>query len=100
MQLLDEILEVTNQMRFQAAAEEWDLLRQSEQRRQRLIADCFPLDDQISDPARAAEQIQQIIELDRSIMAMAGAARIDLSTTLSKLKQGRQATLAYRQTGF
>ena len=100
MQLLDQILELTNSMRFQAVAEEWDAVRESEAKRRRLIRACFPLSDPVSSEAeRAIEQIKQIMELDRSIMSMAAAAREELGNEFGKLRQGRQATRVDQQAG-
>jgi len=100
MKLLDEILELTNSMRFQAVGSDWDSVRKSEAQRRELLYACFPLSDPVSSEAeRAVEQIKQIMELDRSIMAMAAAAREDLGKEFGKLKQGRQATRAYQQAG-
>ena len=99
MQILDEILELTNNMRFQAVGSDWDSVRESEAQRRELIYACFPLSDPDSEAERAVEQIKQIMELDRSIMAMAAAAREELRSEFGKLKQGRQAARIYQQAG-
>lgn len=100
MQLLDEILELTNSMRFQAVGSDWDAVRESEVQRRGLISACFPLSDPASSEVeRAVEQIKQIMELDRSIMAMAAIAREELGSEFGRLKQGRQAARAYQQAG-
>ena len=100
MQLLDEILELTKNMQSRAVAEDWDSVRESEARRRALIHACFPLSDPVSSEAeRAIEQIKQILGLNRSIMAMAVAAREELGSEFSRLKQGRQAARAYQQAG-
>ena len=93
--LLQEILDITREMREQALDSAWGSVHEKEATRQTLIGHCFPLDQGIANPNQAAKSIQEIIELDRSVMSLAQLAREEMEDSFSRLKLGRQATNAY-----
>ena len=93
--LLQEILVITRTMREFALDSDWDSVHEKEAYRQTLIKRCFPLDRSMDNPGQAAESIQEIIELDRSVMSLALLAREEMEDSFGKLKLGRQATDAY-----
>ena len=95
-QLLPEILRLSLCMREQAEASMWDQVRQQEAQRQKLIAACFPLDGSIPDKQAAADQIREIIDLDRQIVSMLEETRQEVGGVLSNLNQGRRAIGQYR----
>jgi len=97
--ILSEILALSQQLRQLAAGSKWDQVQVLEAQRQPLIQACFPLDDALPDAERMAEQLRQIIDLDRQVVAMAGAAREEAGEALNKMGRGRVATQAYAQTG-
>lgn len=98
-QTLAEILVLSQEMKCSAELFEWDRVQAQDEQRQRLIQACFPLDGTLPDPERAMEQLRQIIDLDRQVMAMAGAAREEAGEALGSINQGRLATEAYGQVG-
>ncbi|MCB1849654.1 MAG: flagellar protein FliT [Gammaproteobacteria bacterium] len=93
--LLQQILEITREMRTAALESDWELVQQSEAQRSFLIARCFPLQEAPVDPELTAASIDEIIELDRSIQSLALLARDEITHSLGKLKRGRQAINAY-----
>jgi len=93
--LLQEILDITREMREHALDSAWESVHEKEATRQTLIGRCFPLDQSIVNPNLAADSIKEIIELDRSVMSLAQLAREEMEDSFSRLKLGRQATNAY-----
>lgn len=93
--LLQNILEITRKMRECALDSDWETVQDKEQQRQGLIERCFPLDKSIVNPANASGLIQEIVELDRSVMSLAAFTREEIEVSFGKLKLGRQATHAY-----
>ena len=93
--LLRKILEITREMREHALDSDWEAVHEKESHRQTLIARCFPWDNPINNPDRVADAIHEIVELDRSVMSLAGLDREELKDNLGRLKLGRKATSAY-----
>ena len=93
--LLQQILEITREMRTAALESDWEFVQQSEVRRRPLIERCFPLQDGEVNSELAAASIREIIELDLSIKSLALFAHDELAQSLGKLKLGRQAVSAY-----
>ena len=92
---LHNILDATREMRKHALNSDWNSVREKEAYRQTLIEGCFPLDRSVANPDQVAESIQEIIELDRSVMSLALLAREELEDSFGKLKLGRQANDVY-----
>ena len=95
MQLLDEIVSLTEELLRRAEASAWEQVRELEPRRADLIGRCFPLDASVTRAEQAAVPITRIIELDQRIMALAAQERQRLGDEIGRLQQGRQATSAY-----
>jgi len=93
--LLADILNITRVMRERALDSDWDGVREKEAYRQTLIERCFPLTSAVANPDQVADSIQEIIELDRSVMSLAVLAREEIEESFAKLKLGRQATGSY-----
>ena len=98
-QTLADILVLSQEMKRSAELFEWGRVQAQDEQRQLLIQTCFPLDDALPDPKRAAEQLRQIIDLDRQVMVMASAAREETGDALSRMNRGRAASQAYEQAG-
>ena len=97
--LLQQILDLSREMRRLALDSEWERVHELETCRVQLIERCFPLDGQVDDTRRAVETLNEIVELDKSVLSLAAAARQDLDEGLGRLKLGRQAKNAYSQIG-
>ena len=93
--LLQKILEITTKMRESALDSDWESVSERERYRRTLMERCFPLDGAIVDRAHAADSIQAIIALDKSVMSLAAHARKEVEQRLFELKLGRQASIAY-----
>ncbi len=93
--LLIRILCLSREMRERALSSDWDSVHEKEKSRQKLIDACFPLDGSITNPAQTDASINEIIELDRSVVSLALVAQNEVGENLSGLKLGRQAKNAY-----
>ena len=97
--LLPQILELSREMRRLALDSEWERVHELESSRLLLIERCFPLEEPLDAAQQAVDLLNEIVELDRSVMSLAAAARQDLDAGLGRLKLGRQANNAYSQVG-
>jgi hypothetical protein len=97
-QLLPEILRLSQAMRTEGSRADWEKVRELEQSRRALIADCFPLPEEYDSP-RAGDQIREIIDLSREVIEMAEQERLATSEAIGNLNKGRHASQAYLQAG-
>lgn len=78
---------------------EWEKAVALESERQCLMNKCFSSQVTFDDPQMAARYMQEIIDLDKKVIAMGINAQKELGNTISDLQRGRQATQAYRKIG-
>jgi len=97
--LLISILHLTREMRERALGSDWEGVHAMEKSRQVLIDSCFPLDGSITDQTHADAAIDEIVELDRSVVSLARVAQEELGENLGRLKLGHQAKNAYNSVG-
>ena len=96
---LAEALKLSEQMSRFAEDAQWDQVRSLEEARRPLLQRCFPLRGDLPDPAATERQIRRILELDRRVMELAGAARGEVQEALRRMSQGRAAIQAYDRVG-
>jgi len=82
-----------------AVDEEWEKVAELESERQCLIEKCFSSKATFEEPEMAARYIQEIIDLDKKVIAMGVDAQKVLGNALGDLQRGRQATQAYQKVG-
>jgi len=98
-QALADILVLSQEMKQSAELFEWGRVQAQEEQRQLLIQTCFPLGDAVPDAETVAEQLRQIIDLDRQVMVMVARGRNEAGSAIDKMNQGRTAIQAYQKTG-
>ena len=80
-----------------AVAEEWEKVAELESERQRLMGECFSSKATFEKPEIAARYIQEIIDLDKKVIALGEDAQKTLKNALGNLQRGRHAAQAYQK---
>jgi hypothetical protein len=96
---LQQILVLSREMRGRALESDWETVRVLERDRLPLIESCFPLDIAAAEAPSAREMLEEIVEMDKSILSLASAAQQEIGDHLGKVKLGRQANNAYATVG-
>lgn len=95
--LIDEIVQMTEQMLSFAQKDQWDEVIVREQQRNPHFQKVFN-NPQSQDTAELRKFILDILEMDRQIMELAKKTKIQLVSQINKLDTGKQANQAYLKT--
>jgi thiamine pyrophosphate-dependent acetolactate synthase large subunit-like protein len=98
-QLLVELVAQSQNIFELAARGEWEEVVKLESDRRELMQACFAPDASFDDPQVAAQQIQEIMDIDARVMELGGKARTEAAQALSDIQRGRQAVSAYDKVG-
>lgn len=98
-QKLDEVTRLCTDIEHHVEAGNWDIAGQLLSRRHQLLEEAFA--EPVATQADVEElQIiaEQVMEFDSALMPLADAARGEAAEDLKKLRRGRNAAAAYKQT--
>lgn len=93
--LLDEALSLTRKMLELAEKDEWEALRDLEQKQSELLKACFQEDIPFKDKGAAAKIVQEILDLHEKIFEIGSQFGSHMQEDLKKLQKGRDASRAY-----
>ena len=93
--LLDEALSLTRKMLELAEKDEWEALRELEQKQSGLLRTCFESKKPFQDKAAAAKAVQEILDLHEKIFEIGSHFGSHMQEELIKLQKGRDASRAY-----
>lgn len=93
----EQILAASRKMLELAKEDGWEQVEQLWQERQKMFEQLFPVDEATVDAAHIKVAIEEVLQLDGQIRALAEARHKAIGQTLGQLNQGRQATRAYRE---
>ena len=96
---LEQLVKQSRRMHELAVDGEWEQVVALESERQNQMDKFFSSQVTYDDPKLAARYIQEIIDLDKKIIAMGVDAQKILGNALGDLQRGRQATQAYQKVG-
>jgi len=92
---LQDMVALSRTMLEKAREQSWDDVFELEQRRRELMQLFFAKPVAVEDAQTVSTGIQEIMDIDRDLMALGGAARDELAQTLQKMDQGKKAVKAY-----
>jgi hypothetical protein len=92
---LQQLISLSRIMLEKAREESWDDVFALEAERSELIRLFFLEPVQQADADAVAAGIQEIMTIDRDIMALGALKRLDLAQTLQTMDQGKKAVKAY-----
>jgi len=98
-QLLVELVAQSQTIFELATRGEWEEVVKLESERRELIQACFAPNASFDAPQVAAQQIQEIMDIDARVMELGGKARAEAAQALSDIQRGRQAVSAYDKAG-
>ncbi|HIP53273.1 MAG TPA: flagellar protein FliT [Chromatiales bacterium] len=91
---LREVLDISRRMQGLARAGSWEELIGLERERRSMIHSCFG-PTVLPHPEAAAAVIEEIMTVDKEIVAHIAKARDEVAEMLAKVKHGRSASRAY-----
>ncbi len=94
-QELQQLISLSRMMLEKAREESWDDVFVLEAERSELIRLFFSESVEQADADAVAAGIQEIMAIDRDIMALGTLKKLDLAQTLQALNQGKKAVKAY-----
>ncbi len=94
-QELQQLISLSRMMLEKAREESWDDVFALEAERSELISLFFSEPIQQAEADAVAVGIQEIMAIDRDIMALGTLKKLDLAQTLQAMNQGKKAVKAY-----
>lgn len=78
-----------------AHKQDWARFLRVQNRRQRLLTDCFATPPSVAEAANVRHAVERVLTLDRELCALIGRARTDLLVQLQELRRNEHARRAY-----
>ena len=97
-QLLDQALNISRRMLELGDDEQWDQVIELEAQRRLVLERAFATRDPVNESL--AQRVREILDLDKSLMAMSLKVRDEVAAELGHFNRSRKASNAYRASSL
>ncbi len=92
---LRQLLQLTEEIVQSAREKDWDAMIEKEQQRRSLLREFFQHSIALNEVSHIEETIRQVMALDRKIISLAEAGKLEILKKMRNLSAGRHAIDAY-----
>lgn len=97
--LLEQVVLKYQDLHAAASTAEWETVAELASECRSLLQCCFSDGGGFDDPRKAAQCVQQIMDLNDEILQMGTLAREEAAKSIGDIQRGRQAVQAYDKAG-